>query len=124
MAAEEKPTDDLALQTTVASIAQIDFFRPQAQGQIAIANTAHLNHTGTIALAGQQIGLADESGYELGARVFVEGVGRVDLGDAPGLHHHDTVADGQRFRLVVGDHQRGDCNFALDAADLELHLFA
>lgn len=52
---------------------QIDFFRPQAEGQFTAA--VDLNHTRTVTFAGQQIGLADKPGNELGARVFVEGGG-------------------------------------------------
>ncbi|MNN65355.1 hypothetical protein D3C81_1808520 [compost metagenome] len=72
----------------------------------------------------QAVGLADKVGNERRARVLVETVGVIDLGDATGFHHHYPVADRQGFGLVVGDHQGGDADFVLDTADFELHLFA
>ncbi len=56
--------------------------------------------------------------------MFVELVWLVDLGDTTGLHHHHPIADRQGFGLIMGDHQRGNADFVLNAADLELHLFA
>jgi len=84
---------------------------------------AHLRDAECVVVAGQQIGLADEVRDKARARVFIELVGRVDLGHTPGLHHHHAVADGQGFGLVMSHHQGGDAHRALDTPDFKLHLF-
>ena len=74
--------------------------------------------------AGDEIGDADELGDE--------GVGRAAIGidrlrhllDHAAVHDDDLVGHDQRLALVVGDVDGGDAEFALDAAEFELHLLA
>ncbi|KAG0753341.1 hypothetical protein G6F22_021497 [Rhizopus arrhizus] len=56
--------------------------------------------------ARQQVGLAHETRNELGLRMLVHAEGRIHLRGAAVLHHHDAVADRQRFGLVMRDHHR------------------
>ncbi len=63
--------------------------------------------------ARQEVHLADEVGDEGGGRLAVDLVGRADLLDAALVHHHDPVGHRQRLLLVVGDHDRGEPEAAL-----------
>ena len=78
------------------------------------------------ALAGglQQVGAPDETGDEAGARPGIERRRRVDLLDAPVVHHRDPVGGDHGLALVVGDIDRGDLEGVMQAADLEPHLLA
>ena len=66
--------------------------------------------------AGQRVDIADEVGHELGGGVIVHLVGRADLLDIALVEHGDSVGEGQRLLLIVGDVDGGD-------AELPLHLF-
>jgi len=54
----------------------------------------------------------------------VDILGRACLFDLAGVHHGDNVGGGHRFRLVMGDIDRGVAVFVVQAAHLEAHLFA
>ncbi|MNE26213.1 hypothetical protein D3C80_1195700 [compost metagenome] len=121
MAAEEVAAADAACELAATGRAEADLFRAQAEGQRA--QGIGLRLPAGADCAAQAVGLADKVGNEGCARVFVEAVGVIDLGDAPGFHHHYPVADRQGLGLVVGDHQGGDADLVLDATYLELHFF-
>ena len=74
--------------------------------------------------AGKEVVLADEVGDERTFRFFVEGLRRRDLFDASSAKHRDPVRHHHGFLLVVCDVDHGDAEFAMDAADLELHFLA
>ena len=67
---------------------------------------------------------ADEVGDETGGRKLVEVGRRAELGDRSLVHDRDARGDGQRFVLVVGDHDEGDADFALELRQLEAHGLA
>ena len=74
--------------------------------------------------AGQEIGIAEETGDELALRVLVDFGRRTDLLDLTLDHHHDDVGHGECFRLVVGDEDGGDAGLALNLLQLDPHLLA
>ena len=74
--------------------------------------------------AGQQIVLADEVRDESAPRFFVERLGRSHLLDPAVPEHRHPVRHHHGFLLVVGNVDDGHPQFTLNAADLELHLFA
>src|SRR5262249_56819986 len=67
---------------------------------------------------------ADETGDKFRAWPLVDILGRARLLDLAGVHHGDNVSGGHRFRLVVGAGDRGVAVFVVQAAHLQLHLFA
>ena len=67
---------------------------------------------------------ADETGDEFRAWPLVDVLWRARLFDLARVHHGDNVGGGHRFRLVVGDIDRGVAVFVVQAAHLEAHLFA
>ena len=67
---------------------------------------------------------ADEARDEFRARALVDVFGRAGLLDLAGVHHRDHVGGGHRFRLVVGDVDRGVAIFVVQPAHLEAHLLA
>ena len=76
------------------------------------------------ALAGQQVGLAEEARDERRLRMQIDLVRRAELGDAAVLHHCDAVGHHHRLVLVVRDEQNRHADAALDVLDLDLKLFA
>ena len=69
-------------------------------------------------------GRADEAGDELVLRLVVEHLRRVDLLQAPGVHHRDAVAHRHRLDLVVRDVDRRHVEPPLELVDLGPHLHA
>src|SRR6516225_9000830 len=67
---------------------------------------------------------ADETGDEFRARTLVDVLGRARLLDLARVHHRDNVGGGHRFRLVMGDVDRGVAVLVVQAAHLEAHLLA
>src|SRR3546814_617140 len=64
------------------------------------------------------IGLADEVGDEERFRLAVDLGRRADLLDDAVIHHHDAIGHRQRFLLVVGYHDGGNAELALQFLDL------
>ena len=62
--------------------------------------------------------VADEIGDEGRARTAVDLLGRADLLDGAVAHHDDAVGHGERFLLVVGDHDGGHAQALLQGAHL------
>ena len=58
------------------------------------------------------------------ARLLVDLGGRADLLDPAVVEDGDPVAHRQRLVLVVGHEDEGDADVALQALELDLHLFA
>jgi hypothetical protein len=85
---------------------------------------AQANLTAIAGLIADQVGLADEVGDETRSRGAVNLAAGAHLFDASGIHHHDTVGDGHRFFLVVGDENEGDAELGLQVLELQLHALA
>lgn len=66
----------------------------------------------------QQVAAANEIGHEIIVRRTVDGLRIANLLDATGLHHHHPVGHGERFFLVVSDHQRGHSKTPLQLPNL------
>src|SRR5689334_14598502 len=67
---------------------------------------------------------ADEARHEARVRPVVYVLGRADLLDAPGVHHHDAVGHRHGLELVVGHVDRRVVELVVQAPDLEAHLAA
>ena len=74
--------------------------------------------------AGEEVHGADEVGDERGGRLAVDLRGRSDLLDDPVIHHHDAVGEGQGLRLIVGDHDGGQVEAALQPLELVTQVHA
>ena len=72
----------------------------------------------------QKAGIADEAGDEAGRRVVVEVAPAAHLLDPAMVENGDAVGKAQRLFLVVGDIKDGHAGLAVNAADLDLDLFA
>ena len=74
--------------------------------------------------AGQDIALPDELGHEdvLGLVINIHRC--ADLLDDPFVHHHNGVAHGEGFFLVVGHIDEGDAQLLLHPLQLDLHPLA
>ena len=72
----------------------------------------------------QPVGPPDEGCDERRCRLFVDLDRRSDLLELAAFHHHDLVAHGQGFDLIVRDEDRRDAEPLLDVADLVAHLVA
>ena len=75
-------------------------------------------------LAGEEIGLADEVGNEVGFRVIVEIIDGAELFDLTFIHQGDPIGHDERFLLVVGDKNEGDAEFCLQIFQFDLHVLA
>jgi len=74
--------------------------------------------------AGQLDAGADEAGDEAAGGRVVDDRGLADLLDLAGAHYRHAVGHAHRLVLVVGDHDRGQVEAALQPADLELQVQA
>ncbi len=74
--------------------------------------------------AGEEIGTADEVGDEAIAGGVVELALSADLLHLAVLHHHQPVGDRERLLLVVGHHDGGEAEAALQLANLHPDLGA
>src|SRR5471032_1184732 len=142
LATQEKAAGDSGREAPRSYLAQVQFFRTDAQGhRIAFApHSARVNagNAGQIVseihmhfvvtrlghLTRQHVRLADELRHKTILRPLIRAIRRVDLRHAPRFHHDHAVTDGQRLRLIVRDHHRGGADLALNPAQFELHLFA
>ena len=68
--------------------------------------------------------LADELGDEQVGRIVEHLVGGAELLHHAGVHHREPVGQRQRLDLVVGDHDRGVAEFALQHLQLAPHPLA
>ncbi len=75
-------------------------------------------------LAGEEIGLADEVGNEVGFRVIVEIIDGAELFDLTFIHQGDPIGHDERFLLIVGDKNEGDAEFCLQIFQFDLHVLA
>ena len=73
---------------------------------------------------GQQIHAAHKTRRKVADGLGVQLLGRALLFDAALVHQHDAVGHGQRFFLIVRDHDAGDAQLALQRADLAAQLGA
>ena len=74
--------------------------------------------------AGEEDGVAEERGNEFARRPVVDLPAVTDLDDLAGVHQGDAVADEQRLVLVVRDVDDRHAELAVEARELELHVFA
>lgn len=65
-----------------------------------------------------------KAGDENGLRLAVQRRGRVDLLDAPVVHHRHTVGDGESLLLIVRDVDRGQPHIFDDAPQIQRQPFA
>ncbi|MNZ90511.1 hypothetical protein D3C78_1094760 [compost metagenome] len=93
--------------------------RRQAQVEVADPGEARAG-----ALEGQPVALADELGDERAGRMGVDLPWRGVLLDAALVHHRDAVGHQHGLVLVVGDHQGGDAELALQGAQLGAQVLA
>ena len=77
-----------------------------------------------VRLAVEDVRASDEFGDIARLRPCIERQGIVDLLDAALVHDRDAVRRRHRLGLVVGDVDRGDAEFIVQAADLAAHLLA
>ena len=68
--------------------------------------------------------MTDEACHPSVGRAMVDLVGRIPLPQTPLVHHPNTVAQGKRLHLVVGDKQRSDARLLQDVAQLMRQAFA
>jgi len=73
---------------------------------------------------GHEVHHADEVGHERRSRLAIDLERRADLLDRALVHHHDAVGHRERLFLVVGDHDRGDAQAALELPDLVAQVHA
>ena len=69
----------------------------------------------------EQIVVADEASHECGPRISIDLSGVADLLDPAGIENRDAVGHRHRLGLIVRDVDRGHAEFAMDAAELDLH---
>jgi hypothetical protein len=67
---------------------------------------------------------AEETGHEQVGRAVVQRHRRIDLLDDAVLQHHDALAQGHRFDLVVGHVDHGGAQLAVQLRDLGAHAVA
>ena len=77
-----------------------------------------------IGMGFEEVRLANEVRNEVVMRMLIELIRRINLRNQAFFHNHDTVADRQRFRLIMRNHNSRDANRALNAAQFKLHFFA
>ena len=74
--------------------------------------------------AADDVAFADKARHEGVLGLVVDGLGRADLQDAAAVHHHDGIAHGQRFLLIVGNINEGNAQLLLHGFELQLHFLA
>ncbi len=80
--------------------------------------------TGAAALERQPVALPDKLGHERRGRAVVDVLRSGVLLDPTVVHHGDAVGHQHGFVLIVGDHQGGDAEVALQLAQFGAQMLA
>ena len=70
------------------------------------------------------VGIADKVRHKGIFRLVVDVLGGADLLHLAAVHDHDGIGHGKGFLLIVGNINKGNVHFALQALQLQLHLLA